>query len=104
MSERENRCSGSGACVEACPEDAIAWGEGRPVTDWDRCERCGICAGACFADARERIGREMSVEAVMAEILRDAIALELWLQKELELGNTILVGQENHFREVIFPR
>jgi len=71
MIVRENRCIGCGACVEACPEDAIAWVEGRPVTDWDRCERCGICAGACFADARERIGREMSVEAVMAEILRD---------------------------------
>ncbi len=68
---RENRCIGCGACVEACPEDAIAWVDGRPVTDWDRCERCGICAAACFADARELIGREMSVEAVMAEILRD---------------------------------
>ncbi len=71
MIVRENRCIGCGACVEACPEDAIAWVEGRPVTDWDRCERCGICAAACFADARERIGREMSVEAVMAEILAD---------------------------------
>jgi len=71
MIVRENRCIRCGACVEACPEDAIAWVDGRPVTDWDRCERCGICAGACFADARERIGREMSVEAVMAEILAD---------------------------------
>ena len=25
-----------------------------PVTDWNRCERCGICADACFADARSR--------------------------------------------------
>ena len=71
MIVRENRCIGCGACVEACPEDAIAWVDGRPVTDWNRCERCGICAGACFADARELIGREMSVEAVLAEILRD---------------------------------
>ena len=71
MIVRENRCIRCGACVEACPEDAIAWVEGRPVTNWNRCERCGVCADACFADARERIGREMTVDAVMAEILAD---------------------------------
>ena len=42
-----------------------------PTTDWNRCERCGICADACFADAREQIGREMTVDAVLAEIERD---------------------------------
>jgi len=96
---RENRCIRCGACIEACPQDAIAWPEKRtrtsaderglpvsigegvqpgmdyrnevPVTDWERCERCGTCVGACFADARELIGREMTVADVMAEIERD---------------------------------
>ena len=49
MIVRESRCIGCGACMGACPEDAITWGDG-PVTDWNRCERCGICADACFAD------------------------------------------------------
>lgn len=40
----------------------------------------------------------------VAEVLRDAIALELWLQKELDKGNTILVGQDDRFKEVVFPR
>ncbi|MCX6027918.1 MAG: glycyl-radical enzyme activating protein [Chloroflexi bacterium] len=91
MIVRASRCIRCGACVAACPEDAITWPEKRPrmnaderglivsgdagndapVTDWDRCERCGICADACFADARERIGREMTVDAVMAEVVRD---------------------------------
>ncbi len=71
MIVRESRCIRCGACVEACPEDAITWVGDRPVTDWDRCERCGVCAAACFADARERIGREVTVDAVLAEILRD---------------------------------
>ena len=48
---RANRCIRRGPCVAACPEDAITWVDG-PVTDWDRCERCGICADACFAYAR----------------------------------------------------
>ena len=58
--------------MDACPEDAITWADG-PVTDWNRCERCGICADACFADAREQIGREMTVDAVLAEIERDVV-------------------------------
>ncbi len=70
MIVRAGRCIRCGACVEACPEDAITWADG-PVTDWDRCERCGICADACFADARERIGREMTVDDVLAEAIRD---------------------------------
>ena len=99
MIVRESRCIGCGACVDACPEDAITWTgnrtrmntderglsilvdidvhpglderNGLPVTDWNRCERCGICADACFADAREQIGREMTVAQVLAEIERD---------------------------------
>ena len=70
MIVRENRCIRCGACIEACPENAITWADG-PITDWDRCERCGICVDACFADARERIGRTMTVDGVMAEIERD---------------------------------
>ena len=81
MIVRESRCIRCGACIEACPENAIAWpGNGTqmnaderrlPVTDWDRCERCGVCADACYADARERIGRAMTVAAVLAEVERD---------------------------------
>jgi len=99
MIVRESRCIGCGACVDACPEDAITWtrdgtrinadergfpvsirdgvrpsiehGNEFPTTDWDRCERCGICVDACFADAREQIGREMTVAQVLAEIERD---------------------------------
>lgn len=99
MIVRESRCIGCGACIEACPEGAISWtgngtqmnaderrssgpidgsirpsqdcGKPVPVTDWSRCERCGLCADACFADARERIGREMTVDDVLAEVVRD---------------------------------
>jgi pyruvate formate lyase activating enzyme len=68
---RENRCIRCGACLGACPHDAISWIDGEPITDRSKCERCGVCAETCYADVREPIGREMTVEQVMAEIDHD---------------------------------
>jgi pyruvate formate lyase activating enzyme len=44
------RCIQCGACVDACPHQAIRWHEGAsPVTERPACRRCGACADACFA-------------------------------------------------------
>lgn len=68
---RQSRCIRCGACLEACPHDAISWNGHGPVTDPEKCQRCGTCASVCYAEARESIGREMSVAQVMAEVERD---------------------------------
>jgi pyruvate formate lyase activating enzyme len=68
---RTNRCLRCGACVEACPEDAIRLSAEGPITDLARCERCGLCTDACFSGARELAGRELTAAQVMAEIERD---------------------------------
>jgi pyruvate formate lyase activating enzyme len=68
---RPGRCLRCGACVEACPEDAIKLETGGPSTDLARCERCGLCVDACFAGARELAGRELTAAQVMAAIERD---------------------------------
>lgn len=68
---RPNRCLRCGACIEACPEDAIRLGADGPITDPARCERCGLCTDACFSGARELAGRELTAAQVMAEIERD---------------------------------
>ena len=68
---RENRCIRCGACVDACPHGAITWIDGGPITDRVKCEHCGACTEVCYADGREVIGREMTVEQVMAEIEHD---------------------------------
>ena len=41
------------------------------ITDRAVCARCGTCQAVCYADARERVGREMTVDQVMAEIKAD---------------------------------
>jgi pyruvate formate lyase activating enzyme len=67
---RSNRCKSSRACLAVCPVGAISWNNG-PKTNWQLCNHCGKCADACYSGAYEMVGREVSVEQLMAEIERD---------------------------------
>jgi pyruvate formate lyase activating enzyme len=65
------RCIQCEACVTACPNGAITWQDGQPVTDAALCDLSGACTQACYAEARQVAGRIMSVAEVMAEVKRD---------------------------------
>jgi pyruvate formate lyase activating enzyme len=67
---RKNRCKSSGACIEACPQQAIRWENG-PVIDWERCDQCGKCAEVCYAGALEMVGYAITPSDLMLEIQRD---------------------------------
>lgn len=45
------RCTGCGACAEACPFDAISMADGLTVVDAERCMGCGVCVSNCQQDA-----------------------------------------------------
>ncbi len=65
-------CIGCGHCFKACPQGAHVLGpDGDRVFRREVCLRCGICAETCYAKAIERIGREMSVEEVIADVEKD---------------------------------
>ena len=49
---------------------ALLWME-RACSDRDRCTACGLCAEQCFAGAMTLVGREITVEALMEEVLSD---------------------------------
>lgn len=71
------RCARCHACVKACPIGAIsADASGAVVIDRAKCDLCGRCAEACLYEAMQIVGREMSVEEVMAEVERDRIFYE----------------------------
>lgn len=72
ISFQPEKCIGCGKCVEECPAGAIYDG----IFARSKCIRCGKCTEQCYAGARELIGREMSVEEVLAEVLKDKLFYE----------------------------
>lgn len=71
------RCRRCDACVAACPLGAIAKnGDGAVSVDRAKCDACGKCAEACLYDAMQIVGREMTVDEVVAEVERDRIFYE----------------------------
>jgi NADH-quinone oxidoreductase subunit F len=48
----QDRCNGCGACLRACPHEAITGEKKKPHTiDPDLCQRCGICVAECSSGA-----------------------------------------------------
>ncbi len=67
-----HRCIQCGRCVEACPS-GLATEAGVAEVEGQRCTRCGTCAEVCPAEARQLVGRSMTVAEVLAEVLKDRI-------------------------------
>jgi len=70
---RRSRCVRCGRCETVCQSQAITFPDGYPVTDARKCVLCGRCVTECLAEAREIIGRQVTVAEVMAEIRKDVI-------------------------------
>jgi len=59
--------------MSACEQGAISCDGDTISTDTEKCTLCGACVEVCYAEAREMIGREVTVSQVMAEIERDVV-------------------------------
>jgi glycyl-radical enzyme activating protein len=70
-------CIGCNACARACPHGLHAIENGVHRFRRDGCRACFACAEACPSGAIEVIGREMSVDTVMQEVLRDRVFYEV---------------------------
>jgi pyruvate formate lyase activating enzyme len=70
---RDDRCIHCGECIDVCAQQAISNDDGRVITDRALCTRCGNCVPHCVAEARELVGRQMTTQEVLSEVLRDRV-------------------------------
>jgi len=68
---RPNRCDLCQSCLEACTHSALTWSVNGPLTDREACQVCGDCTRVCYPEARQLVGRQMSLTEVMDAIERD---------------------------------
>lgn len=69
-------CIGCGACIEACPSHAISVQDGRLITNLKKCTSCGACEKECYTLARSLSSKEMTIDEVYAEVMKDRIAYQ----------------------------
>jgi pyruvate formate lyase activating enzyme len=70
----EKECIGCGACIEVCKANAIAPSPSVSTPDRifrDRCSACGACVERCPAKALRMVGKTMSSEDIIGEVLKD---------------------------------
>ena len=65
------RCARCGACQRVCPQGCHRIADGEHSFQSEACIYCGACVEHCPARALRRVGRRMSVQDVLNEVLRD---------------------------------
>jgi len=71
-----NRCIGCKTCLKVCPENALAFTAAGNRIDRQRCTGCGLCGEECPAGALELIGKQMTLQDLTAEVLKDRAYFE----------------------------
>jgi pyruvate formate lyase activating enzyme len=69
----ESRCLKCLSCIAACPVDCLSMSSEGLQIDREICDGCGKCAEACPGGAMEMIGRAVSVEDLMGDLVKDRV-------------------------------
>ncbi len=72
----ETRCLGCGTCVATCPHGNLKLTPAGLTIARATCTGCGTCVEACPANALELLGTAITVEALVAELLKDRTYFE----------------------------
>ncbi len=65
------RCLKCETCINACPNGCLTMTADGLVIDRESCQACGTCTEACPSGALEALGKTITVEQLLAELLKD---------------------------------
>lgn len=75
---KEQKCTGCGKCVEACPQQChaiIPPADGSSKSchtiDFEKCTACGACVKVCLYDALSIVGMAVDADEILNEMLKD---------------------------------
>ncbi len=78
LSFTPDKCISCGSCAKVCPNKAhVMDGQQGRVFLRERCSVCGECSEVCPSRALELIGRDVSCEDVLEQVLRDRLFYEI---------------------------
>jgi pyruvate formate lyase activating enzyme len=66
-----SRCIGCNSCIEICEQDALQRIDQSLMINRIVCNVCGLCAEICPANALELLGKKVTPDQVLAEVLKD---------------------------------
>jgi pyruvate formate lyase activating enzyme len=66
------RCVGCAECCDRCRHGALRW-DSEPLRDPSLCILCGDCVEACPAEARQLMGKRISVADLLKTLRRDSV-------------------------------
>ena len=69
LSFNNQKCSICGKCFAVCSARTVD--NGNLKIEREKCTKCGKCAEICLNDANEIIGKEMTAEEVLDEVMKD---------------------------------
>lgn len=64
------QCRVGAECLEACPEQALEWNDQGALVVNDRCTGCGACVSACPYDAVQLVPRDGEAGSLLTELWR----------------------------------
>jgi pyruvate formate lyase activating enzyme len=65
------RCLGCGTCVDTCPDGCLVLSDAGLQINRENCQLCMSCVDACPSGALEAIGRSVSTDELLHELLKD---------------------------------
>lgn len=68
----EGKCVACGVCAAVCPQGVHRLQDGEHSVEFAKCLHCGVCVDACDHEGLRIVGKEMSADEVLTEVLADA--------------------------------